>query len=106
MDLPRAPTIGTHSFGVTDMHAVLFEPALAQRGRPEPTVVAVSGLLGKLILALTDQRIRPADVRRRDGGGDDSTSWTEAPEQSLRLPEPRDDRLQGADCHVAGRSRE
>lgn len=81
-----------HSFGVTDMHAVLFEPALAQRGRAEPTVVAVSGLLRELILALTDQRIRPPDVRRRM---EEVTidQLTEAPEQPLRLPEPRDDRL-------------
>lgn len=81
-----------HSYAVTEMRAVLFEPALARRGRPEPTVVAVSGLLRELILALTDKAVRPPDVRGRmlrlaiD-------LLTEAPEQPLRLPEPHDDRL-------------
>lgn len=81
-----------HSYGVTDMRAVLFEPALAGRGRPEPTVVAVSGLLRELILALTDQvRRAPAVTRRMEHLTIDLL--TEAPEQPLRLPEPRDDRL-------------
>jgi AraC-like DNA-binding protein len=83
-----------HSYGITDMRAVLFEPAMARRGRPEPTVVAVSGLLRELILTLTDHVARPPAVRRRmERLAIDQL--TEAPEHPLRLPEPHDDRLRG-----------
>lgn len=81
-----------HAYGITNMRAVLFDPVMARRGRPEPTVVAVSALLRELILALTDRVERPPAVHRRmellaiD-------LLTEAPEQPLRLPEPDDDRL-------------
>jgi AraC-like DNA-binding protein len=68
-----------HSYALTEMRAVLFEPAL-------------SGLLRELILALTDQTSRPPDVRgRMERLAIDLL--TEAPEQPLRLPEAHDDRL-------------
>ena len=44
------------------MHALLSDPATAAGQRAEPTVIAVSGLLRELILALTAQR--PGTARR------------------------------------------
>lgn len=81
-----------HSYGVTDMRAVLFEPAMTRRARPEPTVVAVSALLRELVLALTDHQPRPPAERRRLEHVT-LDQLTQAPEQPLQLPEPDDDRL-------------
>jgi AraC-like DNA-binding protein len=90
--IPAGAEHAHHSYGVTDMRGILFEPDTARRGRGAPTVVAVSGLLRELILALTDHPERAPDARRRmeDVAID---QLTEAPDQPLRLPEPRDDRL-------------
>ena len=83
-----------HSYGITNMRAILFEPVMARRGSPKPAVVAVSGLLRELILTLTDGVPRPASLRRRmERLAIDLL--TESPEEPLRLPEPQDDRLLG-----------
>jgi AraC-like DNA-binding protein len=90
--IPAGAEHAHHSYGVTDMRGILFGPDLARRGRAEPTVVAVSGLLRELILALTDRPDRAPDARRRlEEVAVDQLG--EAPDQPLRLPEPRDDRL-------------
>jgi AraC-like DNA-binding protein len=80
------------SYGVTDMRALTFDGALTADQRPEPAVVAVSGLLRELILALTGPARPPAPARRRL---EQVTldQLLEAPEQPLHLPEPADDRL-------------
>jgi len=80
------------SYGNTDMRALLFDPATAAGQRPEPAVIAVSGLLRELILALTSTAQRPEAARRRL---EQTTldQLLESPEQPLHLPEPRDDRL-------------
>jgi AraC-like DNA-binding protein len=81
------------SYGNTDMRALLFDADAATGQRGEPAVIAVSGLLRELILALTGTTPRPEAARRRllqvtlD-------QLLESPEQPLHLPEPPDDRLQ------------
>ena len=81
------------SYGNTDMRALLFAADPAAGQRDEPAVIAVSGLLRELILALTGTAARPEAARQRllrvtlD-------QLLESPEQPLHLPEPRDDRLQ------------
>jgi AraC-like DNA-binding protein len=81
-----------HSYGTTDMRAVLFDPAMTGNARPRPTVVAVSPLLRELVLTLTDHRPRTPAIRRRLEHVT-LDQLTEAPEQPLQLPEPNDDRL-------------
>jgi AraC-like DNA-binding protein len=80
------------SYGNTDMRALLFDPATAAGQRAQPAVIAVSGLLRELILALTSATRRPEALRRRL---EQVTldQLLESPEQPLHLPEPRDDRL-------------
>ncbi len=90
--IPAGADHSHHSYGVTDMRAVLFDPATARRARPEPTVVAVSALLRELVLALTDRRPLPAAARRRLERVT-VDQLTRSAEQPLRLPEPRDERL-------------
>jgi len=80
------------SYANTDMRALLFDPGTAAGQRAEPAVIAVSGLLRELILALTGTARRPQPARRRL---EQVTldQLLESPEQPLHLPEPSDDRL-------------
>jgi len=83
----------SHRFhGETDVRVVAVPAALCAELAAHPSVFEVSPLLRAVLLALTD---RP---ERRAGAGDrlravliDELAGT--PEQSLHLPEPRDDRL-------------
>lgn len=81
--------------GPAGLRTVPFDPALVAGQRPEPTVLAVSGLLRELILTLTGCAERAGAARRRlelvtlD-------ELLEATEQPLYLPEPADARLRTA----------
>jgi AraC-like DNA-binding protein len=81
------------SYANTDMRALLFDPGTAAGQRAEPAVIAVSGLLRELILALTGAARRPKAAR---GRLEQVTldQLLESSEQPLHLPEPSDDRLQ------------
>lgn len=80
------------AYGVTDMRGLLFPAARPGGQRTQPAVVAVSGLLRELILALTGPDARTAVARRRL---EQVTldQLRESSEQPLHLPEPGDDRL-------------
>lgn len=69
----------------TDMRALLSDPATAAGQRAEPTMIAVSGLLRELILALTGTAQRPGTARRLEPVTLDQP--LESPEQPLHLPE-------------------
>jgi transcriptional regulator GlxA family with amidase domain len=71
---------------------VVIPAELCARLPDRPSVCAVGPLLREAILALTDRREARPDVyaRLRAVLVDE---LVEAPEQSLQLPEPRDDRL-------------
>jgi AraC-like DNA-binding protein/quercetin dioxygenase-like cupin family protein len=83
------------AYGVTDFRGLLFPAELTRDQRDQPTVVAVSGLLRELILALTSAEAaegRPDGARRRlERVALDQLR--ESSEQPLHLPEPGDDRL-------------
>ncbi len=66
------------------MHALLSDPATAAGQRAEPTVIAVSGLLRELILALTGTAQRPGTGRP---GGWDQSRWT-SPRVPRTAPAP------------------
>ncbi|MCA1224025.1 AraC family transcriptional regulator [Streptomyces sp. 8L] len=79
------------AWGKTDMRAVLF-PVTVRAPFPAPAVIAVSGLLRQLLLALTQPGDRSeAECRRLRQVTLDETR--RAPEQPILLPEPHDDRL-------------
>jgi AraC-like DNA-binding protein len=83
-------------YGRTDVRIVVIPVDLCGALVAHPSVFAVSPLLREAILALTDRReVRPgSDARLRAVVIDE---LVDTPEQSLHLPEPRDDRL----CAVA-----
>ncbi|MFI5843966.1 helix-turn-helix domain-containing protein [Catenuloplanes sp. NPDC051500] len=79
-------------YGETDVRLVAVPVALCGELVARPSVFAVSPVLREVLLALTD---RP---ERRPGAHDRLRAvavdeLVEIPEQSLHLPEPRDDRL-------------
>jgi AraC-like DNA-binding protein len=78
--------------GRTDIRIVVIPVELCGELTGQPGIFAVSPLLREAILALTDRREAGADAyqRLRRVVIDE---LVEAPEQSLHLPEPRDDRL-------------
>lgn len=79
-------------YGRTDVRIVVIPIGLAGELELHPSVFAVSPLLREAILALTDRRgVRPAAYERLRAVLLDELADT--PEQSLHLPEPRDDRL-------------
>jgi AraC-like DNA-binding protein len=79
-------------YGHTDVRLVAIPAALCNALVAHPSVFAVSPLLREALLALTDRReARPGAYRRLRAVVIDELA--ETPEQSLHLPEPRDDRL-------------
>jgi AraC-like DNA-binding protein len=76
----------------TDMRIVFLPPSLAGLLPTRPVVFAVSDLAREILLALTGSRDHQgaAQARLRRVLVDE---LSEAPEQPLHLPEPRDDRL-------------
>jgi AraC-like DNA-binding protein len=83
------------AYGATDFRGLLFPAELTRDQRDQPTVVAVSGLLRELILALTSAEAaegRPDGARRRLERVT-LDQLRESSEQPLHLPEPGDDRL-------------
>ncbi|MFI6582844.1 helix-turn-helix domain-containing protein [Embleya sp. NPDC050493] len=79
-------------YGRTDVRLVTIPAGLCGALVAYPCVSAVSPLLREALLVLTDRREMPPDAydRLRAVAIDE---LAEAPEQSLHLPEPRDDRL-------------
>jgi AraC-like DNA-binding protein len=79
-------------YGRTDARLVAIPAELCDALAAQPSVFAVNPLLREALLALTDRReSRPgAEERLRAVVIDELVV---APEQSLHLPEPRDDRL-------------
>jgi AraC-like DNA-binding protein len=79
-------------YGLTDVRLIVIPAGACSALVAEPSVFAVSPLLREGLLALTDQSgRRPDAVERLRGVVIDEL--IEAPDQSLHLPEPRDDRL-------------
>ncbi|MGH4031238.1 helix-turn-helix domain-containing protein [Actinomycetota bacterium Odt1-20B] len=79
-------------YGRTDARLVAVPAELCDELVAHPSVFAVSPLLREALLALTDrQESRPGAHRRLLAVVVDELA--ETPEQSLHLPEPRDDRL-------------
>lgn len=79
-------------YGHTDARIVAIPADLCGELVAHPSVFAVSPLLREALLALTDrQEIRPGAQSRLRAVVIDELA--ETPEQSLHLPEPRDDRL-------------
>lgn len=78
--------------GYTDARIIVIPVDLSARLPARPSVFEVGPLLREGILALTERRITSPDVyaRLRAVLLDE---LIEAPEQSVRLPEPRDERL-------------
>ncbi|BCJ49663.1 AraC family transcriptional regulator [Actinoplanes sp. NBRC 14428] len=79
-------------YGRTDVRLVEIPARLCDALVPRPSVFPVSPLLREALLALTDRRLeRPGAYERLRAVVLDEL--TEAPEHSLHLPEPHDDRL-------------
>ncbi|MGH3642484.1 MAG: helix-turn-helix domain-containing protein [Mycobacterium sp.] len=79
-------------YGRTDVCVIAIPADLCGALVAHPSVYAVTPLLREAFLALTDRRaIRPDAYQRLRGVVIDEL--VETPEQSLYLPEPRDDRL-------------
>ncbi|GAA1104230.1 helix-turn-helix domain-containing protein [Streptomyces javensis] len=79
-------------YGRTDARLVVIPAELCDALVAHPSVFAVSPLLREAFLALTDRReVRPGAHERLRAVVIDELTAT--PEQSLHLPEPRDDRL-------------
>ncbi|MEV4349988.1 helix-turn-helix transcriptional regulator [Actinoplanes sp. NPDC049596] len=79
-----------HFYGRTDVRLVAIPAGLSVSDRP--SLFAVSPLLREALLALTDrQEHRPGAYERLRAVILDELA--ETPEQSIHLPEPRDDRL-------------
>jgi AraC-like DNA-binding protein len=79
-------------YGRTNARVVAIPADLCGELVPHPSVFAVSPLLREALLALTDRReVRPGAHGRLRAVVIDELA--EPPEQSLHLPEPRDDRL-------------
>ncbi|WP_344913578.1 AraC family transcriptional regulator [Streptosporangium oxazolinicum] len=88
--------VHSHRFyGRTDVRLLTIPVGLCGGLVAHPSVFAVSPLLRECLLALTDrQRFRPGAYERLLAVAVDELADT--PEQSLHLPEPRDDRLRAA----------
>lgn len=81
-----------HFYGRIDARLVTVPAGLCGELVAHPSVFAVSPLLREALLALTDRReVRPGAYERLLAVVIDELA--ETPEQSLHLPEPRDDRL-------------
>ncbi|MFE6488678.1 helix-turn-helix domain-containing protein [Streptomyces sp. NPDC057757] len=79
-------------YGSTDVRLFAIPAELTGDLVAHPSVFAVTPLLREALLALTDRReVRPGAYERLLAVVIDEL--TETPEQSLHLPEPRDDRL-------------
>ncbi|MEU7834805.1 AraC family transcriptional regulator [Nonomuraea sp. NPDC049129] len=79
-------------YGRTDIRLVTIPAGLCDALVAHPSVFAVSPLLREALLALTERRApRPGAYERLRAVVIDELA--ETPEQSLHLPEPRDDRL-------------
>ena len=79
-------------YGRTDARIVAIPASLCDALLAYPAVFTVSPLLREALLALTDRpEIRPGSFERLRAVVIDELA--ETPEQSLHLPEPRDDRL-------------
>jgi AraC-like DNA-binding protein len=79
-------------YGETDVRLVAIPAAQCDALTAYPSVYAVSPLLREAVLALTDRReVRPGAYERLRAVVIDELAG--GPEQSLYLPEPRDDRL-------------
>ncbi|GAA5200048.1 helix-turn-helix transcriptional regulator [Microbacterium jejuense] len=97
---PAGSTHQHHAHGDTDMRIVFLPPSVAVRLPDRPAVFLTTGLAREVVLALTDPQhhdgaangYRPAARRRLARILVDELS--EAQEQPLYLPDPRDDRLQ------------
>ncbi|CUU54534.1 AraC-type DNA-binding protein [Parafrankia irregularis] len=89
--LPAGVAHAHRAHGRTDMHTLAFRPDDDPFGVPDPTIVAVTGLLREIVRALTDPELSPADsadltaVLRR--------GLRPVTEPRLHLPRPVDDRL-------------
>ncbi len=85
--------VHSHRFyGRTDARLVAVPADLCDGLVAHPSVFAVNSLLREVLLALTDRgESRPGAYARLLAVAVDELA--EAPEQSLHLPEPRDDRL-------------
>ncbi|MEV0274945.1 AraC family transcriptional regulator [Streptomyces sp. NPDC050610] len=88
--------VHSHRFyGSTDARLVTVPADLCDELVARPSVFAVSPLLREALLALSDRaETRPGAERRLLAVVIDELA--ETPEQSLHLPEPRDDRLRAA----------
>jgi hypothetical protein len=79
-------------YGRTDVRIIVIPVAQCGALVAHPTVFAVKPLLREALLALTDRpELRPGAFERLRAVVIDEL--VETPEQSLHLPEPRDDRL-------------
>ncbi|MFG1606104.1 AraC family transcriptional regulator [Actinoplanes sp. NPDC049265] len=78
-------------YGRTDVRLVAIPVELCAALVPRPSVFTVGPLLREALLALLDQERSPAAYERLLAVVVDELA--ETPEQSLHLPEPRDDRL-------------
>jgi hypothetical protein len=77
-------------YGRTDVRLVVIPAGLGDSLVAHPSVFAVSPLLREALLALTDRReVRPGAYERLRAVVIDELA--ETPEQSLHLPEPRDE---------------
>ncbi|UUN25216.1 AraC family transcriptional regulator [Streptomyces sp. FIT100] len=82
-------------YGRTDVRLVAIPAGLCDALVAHPSVFAVNPLLREALLALTDRReVRPGAYERLRAVVIDELA--ETPEQSLHLPQPRDDRLRAA----------
>ena len=86
--------------GRTDMRIVFLPGSLARLVPGRPAVFLASGLAREILLALTGPRGYDREARDHDRAASARLrrvlvdELSEAPEQPLQLPEPRDDRLQ------------
>ncbi|MDQ7810341.1 helix-turn-helix transcriptional regulator [Amycolatopsis sp. A133] len=97
---PAGCTHRHRAHGHTDMRIVFLPPSLARLVPPHPAVFTASDLAREVLLALTGPREydRAASARLRRVLVDELRA---APEQPLRLPEPRDERLRAVARRLA-----
>ena len=88
--IPAGVTHHHRAHGDTDMRIEFLPPSLARLVPDRPAVFLASGLAREVLLALATPRDRAARARLHRVLVDELRA---APEQPLRLPEPRDDRL-------------
>ncbi|MUM16615.1 AraC family transcriptional regulator [Mycobacterium sp. CBMA271] len=88
-------------YGPTAFHSVGFDPEKYVVEMSSPTVIAVSPLLRELIISCSDPGELPSDeIARLRGVLVDQLRHS--PEQALKLPTPRDERLAEACALVEG----